>query len=51
MRATCGVMSARNPIVRPDIWSISLNVRRSRSWPVPVSSDSRYSSIGGATSS
>jgi hypothetical protein len=39
------------PIVRPDSWSISLNVVRSRSRRVPVSSDSMYSIIGGITSS
>ena len=41
----------RTPIIRPDSWSTSLNVRRSMSWPVPVSSDSTYSSNGGMTSS
>src|SRR5512134_815642 len=50
MRATCGVMSARRPIMRPEIWSTTLNVRTSRSWPVPVSSESVYSSSGGITS-
>ena len=29
MRVTCGVMSARTPSVRPESWSISLQVRRS----------------------
>src|SRR6267378_5741201 len=43
-------MSARTPIILPESWSTSLNVRRSRSCPVPVSSDSRYSSMGGITS-
>ena len=51
MRATCGVMSARTPIILPDIWSTTLKVRTSRSWPVPVSSESMYSSSGGITSS
>src|SRR5258706_14482355 len=51
MRATCGVMSGRTPIVRPEIWSITLKVRSSRSCPVPVSSESMYSSSGGITSS
>ena len=40
MRATWGVMSARRPIMRPESWSTTLKVRSSRSWPVPVSSDS-----------
>src|SRR5260221_10910266 len=43
-------MSARTPIILPESWSTSLKVRRSRSCPVPVSSDSRYSSMGGITS-
>src|SRR5258708_1876052 len=43
-------MSARTPIILPENWSTSLKVRRSRSCPVPVSSDSRYSSMGGITS-
>src|SRR5712671_4192948 len=51
MRATCGVMSARTPIILPDIWSTILKVRTSRSCPVPVSSESMYSSSGGITSS
>ncbi len=51
MRATCGVISARTPIIRPDNWSTTLNVRSSRSCPVPVSSESMYSSSGGITSS
>ena len=50
MRATCGVMSARTPIMRPEIWSTTLKVRSSRSCPVPVSSASMYSSSGGITS-
>ena len=41
MRATCGVVSARTPSMRPDSGSTILNVMRSRSRPVPVSSDSR----------
>ncbi len=44
-------MSARTPSVRPDSWSISLHVRRSRSLPVPDSNESMYSTRGGATSS
>src|SRR5262245_56821199 len=51
MRATCGVMSARRPIMRPDSWSTTLKVRSSRSCPVPVSSESTYSSSGGMTNS
>ncbi|MNC88969.1 hypothetical protein D3C83_48520 [compost metagenome] len=51
MRATCGVMSARTPIIFPDSWSTSLKVRRSRSCPVPVSSESVNSTSGGMTSS
>lgn len=51
MRATCGVMSARMPIMRPESWSTTLKVRSSRSWPVPVRSESMYSSSGGITSS
>src|SRR6185436_13994301 len=35
----------------PESWSTSLKVLRSRSWPVPVSNESRYSSMGGITSS
>jgi hypothetical protein len=49
MRATCGVMSARTPSVRPEIWSISLKVFSSRSPPLPISSESRYSTSGGTT--
>ncbi len=41
MRATCGVVSARKPSMRPDSGSTVLNVSRSRSRPVPVSSESR----------
>src|SRR5262245_14412900 len=51
MRATCGVMSARRPIMRPESWSTTLKVRSSRSCPVPVSSESTYSSSGGITNS
>src|SRR5919108_6635626 len=51
MRATCGVMSARTPIMRPESWSTTLKVRSSRSCPVPVRSESMYSSSGGMTSS
>src|SRR5689334_7633847 len=51
MRATCGVVSARTPSVRPESWSTSLKVFRSSSRPVPESSDSRCSSSGGITSS
>src|SRR2546425_12619449 len=47
MRATCGVMSARRPIILPESWSTTLKVRSSRSCPVPVSSESMYSSNGG----
>ena len=50
MRVTCGVMSARTPIVRPDNWSTSVKVRSARSRPAPVVSESRYSSSGGITS-
>ena len=51
MRATCGVLSARRPSVRPLSWSTSLKVCRSSACPVPESSDSMCSSIGGMTSS
>src|SRR5919201_4291226 len=51
MRATCGVMSARRPIMRPESWSTTLKVRSSRSCPVPVRSESMYSRSGGMTSS
>jgi hypothetical protein len=51
MRATCGVRSARMPIMRPESWSTTLKVRSSRSCPVPVSRESMYSSRGGITSS
>src|SRR4051812_2201475 len=44
-------MSARRPIVLPEYWSTTLKVRMSRSCPVPVSSESMYSSSGGITSS
>ena len=37
------VMSARTPSVRPESWSISLQVRRFRSLPVPDSNESMYS--------
>src|SRR5690349_17243480 len=50
MRATCGVMSGRTPIVLPESWSTTLKVRSSRSWPVPVRSESMYSRSGGMTS-
>ena len=39
-------MSARTPSVRPESWSISLQVRRSRSLPVPDSNESMYSDQG-----
>ncbi|CFO10516.1 Uncharacterised protein [Bordetella pertussis] len=48
---TCEVISARTPRVRPDSWSTSLQVRRFRSLPVLDSSESMYSTSGGATSS
>jgi hypothetical protein len=51
MRAACGVMSARTPIILPESWSTSLKVRRSRSCPVPVSSESVNSTIGGMINS
>src|SRR5690349_6808408 len=44
-------MSARMPIMRPENWSTTLKVRSSRSWPVPVRSESMYSRSGGMTSS
>src|SRR5882672_11206898 len=44
-------MSARTPIILPESWSTSLKVRRTRSCPVPVSSDSRYSSTRNSSSS
>src|SRR5258707_745135 len=39
------------PMVLPEYWSTTLKVRMSRSCPVPVSSESMYSSSGGITSS
>src|SRR5581483_9145126 len=44
-------MSARRPIIRPESWSTTLKVRSSRSWPVPVRSESVYSRSGGMMSS
>src|SRR5215471_18969664 len=43
-------MSARTPRRRPDMGSTTLNVCRSRSCPVPVRSESTYSTSGGCTS-
>ena len=50
MRATCGVMSARTPSMRPDKLVDQLEGPQIESCPVPVSSDSTYSSSGGITS-
>jgi len=44
-------MSALKPRVLPDSRSIVLKVCKSRSFPEPVSNDSRYSIVGGPTSS
>ena len=52
MRATCGVMSARSPRVRPLSLVDQLEGLRGRARaPVPDSSDSMCSSSGGMTSS
>ena len=51
MRATCGVMSARSAQRASGQLVHQLEGAQVQSWPVPVSSDSRYSSSGGITSS